>query len=245
MLEKAVEMIKQSNYLSAFTGAGISTESGIPPFRGPNGLWSKYNPRYFDIEYFHSHPEKSWEMIKKIFFDTFIGKKPNPAHYTLSKLEDMGLLKVVITQNIDNLHQKAGSKNVVEYHGNSSYLVCESCTRKYPVGEFDISIVPPTCPSCKSILKPDFVFFGEGIPEKAVTASRNVERLSDVMLVIGTSGEIYPASLIPINAKENGCRIIEINLQPTKYTNSITDIFLQGKASDILKKILRLLEKYQ
>jgi NAD-dependent deacetylase len=234
---KAVRIIKQSRHITAFTGAGISVESGIPPFRGKNGLWSKFDPIFLDIDYFHQNPLKSWKLIKSIFYNFFGKAKPNQAHFCLSEMENLGLLKSIITQNIDNLHQEAGSKAVYEFHGTYRILVCEKCNKKYDSNNIDFSKLPPKC-SCGNILKPDFVFFGEGIPEPARTNSFIEAEKSDVFILIGTTGEIMPASIIPIIAKKNKAKIIEININSSNYTNTITDVFLKGKATFILKNLL-------
>ena len=123
-IERAAKIIKNSKHLTVFTGAGISVESGIPPFRGSEGLWSKYDPEVLELDYFHRNPDVSWKIIKEIFYDFFGKAKPNDSHFGISKLEDLGIVKTIITQNIDNLHQEAGSKNVIEFHGNSKVLIC-------------------------------------------------------------------------------------------------------------------------
>ncbi len=238
MISKAAEIILNAKHVTAFTGAGISVESGIPPFRGENGLWSKYDQRFLELSYFYHHPKESWKLIKEIFYDYFGKAEPNDAHFTLAKLEELGLLKAVITQNIDNLHQKAGSKAVYEFHGTSRKLVCTKCEKKYDVEEIDITADIPRCKECGGILKPDFIFFGEAIPEFARTKSFEEAEIADVFLVIGTMGEIMPASMIPTEAKRNGATIIEINTEPSNYTYSITDVFLKGKATETAKQLL-------
>jgi len=238
---QAVELIKRSTYTVAFTGAGISVESGIPPFRGEDGLWSKYDPVFLDINYFHQYPEKSRQLIKEIFYDFFGQARPNAAHFALAKMEKKGILHSIITQNIDNLHHKAGSKQVFEFHGNSRNLLCQKCSEYYPVKKIDLSNLPPKCLNCGSILKPDFVFFGEPIPDYANSNSFIEAINAEVFILIGTTGEIMPASLIPFEAKKNGKEIIEINVVPSNYTPVITDIFLQGKATVIMQQLLSAL----
>lgn len=237
-LNQAVELIKNSPHTTAFTGAGISVESGIPPFRGKNGLWSKIDPVFLDTSYFYKYPEKSWRLIKDIFYDSFAKVKPNNAHYALAELENKGLLDVIITQNIDDLHQKAGSKEVIEFHGTCQRLVCTNCGRQFTAAEELLSILPPKCKNCSGILKPDFVFFGEPISEAARTRSFNEAEIADVFILIGTTGEIQPASMIPIVAKNNGAKIIEINTEDSNYTSSITDVFLKGKAAEMMVNYL-------
>ena len=236
-INEAVELLKSSKYSTAFTGAGISVESGIPPFRGPSGLWSKYDPVVLDLNYFYSHPKESWKVIKEIFYDFFGKAAPNEAHKVLAKMEKAGLLKNVITQNIDNLHQEAGSKEVYEFHGNSRELVCTKCNKRYEVNDLDFDNLPVTCPECGGLIKPDFIFFGEGIPPFAYQKSIEAAEKADVFLVIGTTGEIMPASQIPVMAKNNGAKIIEVNVEPSNYTYNITDVFLQGKATEVLSKL--------
>jgi len=240
----AAKYLNNSKVTVAFTGAGISVESGIPTFRGPNGLWSKYDPKILDIDYFLQNPKESWKYIKEIFYDYMQNVKPNDAHKCLANLEAKNKLKAIITQNIDNLHQLAGSKNVIEFHGTAQKLICMNCFKKYDISEISLDDLPPTCPKCWGLLKPDFVFFKEPIPKKALEESLKLAQMCDVMLVIGTTGEIQPASQIPIIAKQNGAKIIEINIEPSNYTNTITDIFLNDKATTAcnnLKKEMELL----
>ncbi len=236
-MEKAAALLKASHYTTAFTGAGISVESGIPPFRGPEGLWSRYNPEVLDLHYFKQHPEKSWAVIKEIFYDFFGKAHPNAAHYVLARMEEKRLLKNIITQNIDNLHQEAGSHEVIEFHGNSHSLVCMECGKTFTIEEVDFDRLPVRCDVCGGLVKPDFIFFGEGIPPEAYRKSLEAARHAEVFLVIGTTGEIMPASQIPFMAKENGATIIEVNTRPSKYTPAITDIFLEGKATEVMEQL--------
>ena len=236
-LVQAAQKIKEAGRVIAFTGAGISVESGIPPFRGPDGLWSRYDPQVLDLSYFQRHPDDSWRVIKEIFYDFFGSARPNPAHDALARLESAGILYGVITQNIDNLHQEAGSRDVIEFHGTSRYLTCLSCQKTLKFQSELFSRMPPSCPDCGGLLKPNFIFFGEGIPPQAYQRSQEETKLADVWLVVGTTGEIMPASMLPIEAHENGALIIEVNLHPSNYTETITDIFLQGRASEVLKTL--------
>jgi len=233
----AAKAIKKANRVVAFTGAGISVESGIPPFRGKDGLWSKYDPVFLDISYFHNHPLESWKLIKEIFYDFFGKAKPNAAHYALAAMERDGLLQAIITQNIDNLHQEAGSKTVYEFHGSSQYLVCVHCAKKYHVSEIGLDHLPPLCRECGHLLKPDFVFFGEPIPEPTNSLSFREAEIADVFILIGTTGEIMPASMIPNLAKKRRATIIEVNPNETNYTHDITDMFLQDKATEVMTKL--------
>lgn len=239
--QQAAELLGKSRFTTAFTGAGISVESGIPPFRGPEGLWSRYDPAVLDIAYFHQNPLESWKVIKEIFYDFFRKANPNAAHLALAKMEEKGLLESIITQNIDNLHQQAGSLKVYEFHGNSHNLVCTKCGKHFGIPDIRFDKLPVLCDKCHGLVKPDFIFFGEGIPPQAYEKSLEAARRADVFLVIGTTGEIMPASEIPYLAKENNAKIIEVNTEPSKFTHQITDVFLQGKATDVMLKLVETL----
>jgi NAD-dependent deacetylase len=238
-IREAASIIKDARHVTAFTGAGISVESGIPPFRGENGIWNKYDPMILDIHYFMEHPTESWKVIKEIFYDFFGKAEANRAHIVLAEMEKNGLLMEVITQNIDNLHQKAGNTVVHEFHGNSRNLICIKSGELLPAAHADLDALPPIHPATGGLLKPDFIFFGEGIPQIAYDASLKAAAVSDVFLVIGTTGEIMPASQIPYLAKENGATIIEVNTEESNYTSRITDIFLQGKATEMMDLLAR------
>jgi NAD-dependent deacetylase len=236
---KAAELIINSSKTTVFTGAGISVESGIPPFRGEAGLWSQYDPIILDINYYLKNYQKSWPIIKELFYDYFGKSKPNQAHQILAKWEEAQYIDAIITQNIDCLHQKAGSKNVYEFHGTSESFVCTKCQTKFKSTELELSETAPRCPykTCEGLLKPNFIFFGEGIPESAYTKSINAAHTSELFIIVGTTGEIMPASQIPYLAKQNNSVIIEVNIQPSNFTNKITDIFLQGKATEIFEQL--------
>ena len=238
---EASELLKGSRFTTAFTGAGISVESGIPPFRGHDGLWSRYDPKLLEISHFIENPSESWAVIKEIFYDYFGKARPNRAHRVLARMEKEALLGSTITQNIDNLHQQAGSRIVHEFHGNSGRLLCLSCRRIYKAGEISLDHIPPTCRECGGLLKPDFVFFGEAIPQMPLAAAYEAASISDVFLIVGTSGEVMPANQFPGMAKSNGARIIEINMHPSHYTGNITDIFLQGGAGGTMGILEELL----
>jgi len=236
-LKEASEILRQSNNTIAFTGAGISVESGIPPFRGEHGLWNKYNPRVLDLGFFLDNPAYCWGYIREIFYDFFADAKPNDAHRILAKMERNKLLNAVITQNIDNLHYEAGSETVYEFHGNSKKLRCLKCRQVYDAKNIDFSTIPPKCVSDGEILKPDFIFFGEGIPPDAYADSFAAAEKAEVCIIVGSTGEVTPASYLPRTAKEAGAIIIEINPEETVFTSSITDIHLKGKATEIMSKL--------
>ena len=240
-INEAADIILNSSSMIALTGAGMSVESGIPDFRSAGGLWDKYDPAiYASIDSFIKKPVMVWEMI----FDMVKivqGAKPNPGHKALADIEAAGLLKCIVTQNIDNLHQEAGSKNVIEYHGNSSTLICTKCGMKYSSKDFDVSKkVIPECKDCKKFLKPDVIFFGEAIPQKAMKDSELFAREADVVLVVGTSAIVYPAASIPIVAKQKGAKIIEINIEETELTKTIADVHISGKSGEVLPQIAGL-----
>lgn len=236
-INKAAEYIREANFITAFTGAGISVESGIPPFRGNDGLWDKYDPRLLEINYFLQHPEESWKVIKEIFYDNFDSAIPNRAHEVLAELEKTVNKMEIVTQNIDNLHQKAGSTIVHEFHGNSINLICTKTGESLPVAYAVLDAIPPIHPATGGLLKPDFIFFGEGIPKQAFRDSVEAAAQSDVLLIVGTTGEVMPAGQIPMIAKDNGATIIEVNIEPSNFTENTTDIFLPGKATEILNKL--------
>lgn len=236
-IEKAATALKQSDYTVVFTGSGISVESGIPPYRGSGGIWKEQDPVFLDIRYFLKNPKLSWEMIKKFFFDRIGKARPNAAHRVIAEFENRGHVQSVITQNIDNLHQEAGSRSVCEYHGTIKKLRCTECNTIFSSDEIDLAVLPPLCSNCGGVLKPDFVFFGEPIPDETDWLSQGEAENAGVMLVIGTMGEIKPASLIPLIAKRSQSLIIEINLEESRYTKQITDIFMPGRATDILTRL--------
>ncbi len=237
-IKRAAELIENARHVTVFTGAGVSVESGIPPFRGKEGLWSKYNPIVLDISYFYSQPEKSWRVIREIFYDFFGKAKPNKAHEVIAKMENEGLVSAVITQNIDGLHQAAGSENVYEFHGTSRTLVCTKCGKKFDAEKLNLETVPPECDVCGGLIKPDFIFFGEAIPEPAGSLSFAETEKADLFIVAGTSGEIMPASVIPFEASRKGAKIIEINKAPSNYTREeLPDVFLRGNATEIFSRL--------
>ncbi len=234
--EKAAEIILSSELTLALTGAGVSVESGIPDFRSAEGLWAKFDPaEYATIQAFRANPQKVWEMLREM--DKVVSRaKPNMAHRGMGELEEMGCLHCIITQNIDNLHQAGGSRDVIEYHGNASTLSCLWCGRKYlATDKRDENL--PRC-ECEKILKPDVIFFGEAIPEDAMNRSFQLASSAAALLVVGTSAVVSPVNTIPSIAKRNGAKIIEINKEITHLTNTVTDIFFQGNAGDIVPQLV-------
>jgi NAD-dependent deacetylase len=243
LIQRAAKDILHSKKTIAFTGAGISVESGIPDFRGAQGLWQKYDPEeYAHIDAFYANPDKVWLMIKDMF-SLIMAAKPNPAHMGLAELERMGLLSSVITQNVDGLHQAAGNTNVIEFHGTHRTLSCLKCSTKIEGTSLTLEDLPPRCSRCSSLLKPDVVFFGEPIPWEAQIMSFKESKSCKAVLVIGTSAVVYPAATIPITAKERGAIVIEINTEPTPLTNQISDYLICGSAGEIIPAIVEEVKK--
>ena len=243
LIKRAAQDILSSHKTIALTGAGVSVESGIPDFRSAEGLWSKYDPEeYAHIDSFRSNPEKIWQMIKEMM-ELVLSVEPNPAHIALAELEHMGLLSSIITQNVDGLHQRGGSKEVIEFHGSNQWLVCLQCGYRQESASLSLDASPPRCPQCDTILKPDVVFFGEPIPWEAQTRSFEEARTCDVVLVVGTSAVVYPAAGIPTTAKQSGAKIVEINMEPTPLTGFISDYLIQGSAGTILPRVVEEVKK--
>lgn len=241
LIHQAAQIILESKMTIALTGAGISVESGIPDFRSAGGLWSKYDPFEFaSIKTFMANPEKVWKMHREIE-GLIMNAKPNSAHIGMGNLEKMGLLHTIITQNVDNLHQAGGAKNVIEYHGNASTLTCLSCGNIFKMTEKRDEF-PPKC-ECGRILKPNVVFFGEAIPTDALNRSFILASGAKALMVVGTSATVSPANTIPGIAKQNGAKIIEINNERTPLTDGVTDIFLEGKAGEIIERLVGTIKK--
>ena len=235
-MDEAIKRIKNARRGVVFTGAGVSVESGIPPFTGAGGLWNQYDPKFIELDFFYGHPTRSWQEMKQIFFTCMDEAQPNKAHRVIAQLEKRGGFQGVITQNIDGLHQKAGSKNVQEFHGTIHQMHCIACGRKYKTEEVSLDELPPKC-FCGGVLKPDFVFYGEGINPAVYTASQELAEEADVMLVVGTAGQVMPACSLPLLAKQFGATIIEVNTLPSAYTDGVSDFFFQEKATEFFSKL--------
>ncbi len=243
LIQRAAKDILNSKKTIAFTGAGISVESGIPDFRGAEGLWQKYDPEdYAHIQAFTSDPDRVWLMLKEMFA-LIMRAKPNPAHEGLAELERMGYLSSVITQNVDGLHQAAGSRNVIEFHGTHRTLSCLKCSSTIDGASLKIADLPPRCPRCASLLKPDVVFFGEPIPWEAQALSFKESTSCELVLSIGTSAVVYPAASIPMTAKQNGAIVVEINREPTPLTDEISDYLICGSAGKIIPAIVETVKR--
>lgn len=238
--EQLAAILGRSSRVVALTGAGISVESGIPDFRSAGGLWERFDPmEYAHIRAFRRDPAKVWTMLKEM--DAIITRaRPNPAHLALAALEARGILAGIITQNVDNLHQAAGSRRVVEYHGNALRFRCDQCRGEHPRENLDFDHTPLYC-LCGGLIRPDVVFFGEPIPPAAQQEADALARECDLLLVVGTSGEVAPASYLPYTAKEGGAAIVENNLEATSLTRNLTDHFLRGPAGRVLPEAVKLL----
>ena len=236
-IQKVAELVRQGNVV-ALTGAGVSTESGIPDFRSPGGLWERFDPMDFaHIDSFRADPVRVWEMLAE-FRSMVVNAAPNRSHDALVELEAMGLLEGVITQNVDGLHQRAGSKRVVEFHGNGDRLRCLICGVVYPRDEYLDAPIPPRCRDCESVLKPDIVFFGEMIPGVAVTGSQELVNSARSLLVCGTSAEVAPASQIPMIARSRGIPVIEFNLTETGLSCWVAKETVLGKVGQTLPSLV-------
>jgi NAD-dependent deacetylase len=266
LIEKAAADLLNSNHAIALTGAGMSTESGIPDFRGPNGIWTK-NPdaerrAYETYHNFLRNPKGYWQDVlsgRSILGD-LTSARPNPGHEALVKLEELGRLKAVLTQNIDGLHVKAGSKRVLEYHGSVLKLRCPSCGSRYRRDEYDLQglmqqdKLPPRCNKCGSPIKGDVVHFNEPIPADVAQESLEEAWKCDLMLICGTSALVYPFAQLPRVARqrrseegrdtETNTIIIEVNAEPTPLTaEGISDYLIQGRTAEILPRITEAVKK--
>jgi len=241
-IEKAAELIAHLGNVVALTGAGISVESGIPPFRGEGGVWERFDPmEYAHIHAFLKDPEKVWREFLVLLKKKLDHAAPNDAHKGLARLERMGLLGTVITKNIDGLHQAAGNTDVIEFHGTFASYRCMSCNSQCSNSEIELSHIPPRC-RCGGIFRPECIFFGELIPPHLLWRSEQAASDCDVMLVIGTSAVVQPAAMLPVIAKESGATVIEINAERTPLTDTISHIFLEGSAVEIIPRILEKMD---
>ena len=224
----------------AFTGAGISVESGIPHFRGEGGLWTKFDPyKVAHIDTFRRDPAQYWTYSLN---HRRTDAEPNPAHHALVELEQRGQLLAVVTQNTDGLHQKAGSRRVVELHGSSHAVVCLDCGQRFPRADIDRlnrEQCPPTCPACGGqFLKPTVVLFGEALPVNALHEAQFLAMAADLILIVGSSLQVYPAAGIPRLALEHGGELAIVNAEPTPFDDRAA-VVIHGKAGEVLPQILR------
>jgi NAD-dependent deacetylase len=268
LITRAADDLLESKHAIALTGAGMSTESNIPDFRGPKGIWTLNKEAeakaYERYELFLDNPRAYWEEIVGLrgTYGKFHGQireaKPNPGHYALAELEALGILKCVITQNIDGLHRKAGNKRVLEYHGSVNAVRCVSCGSRFAWEEISLDKLPPRC-KCGAFLKDDVVHFKEPIPSDVMEESEKEALTCDLMLICGTSVVVYPFANLPRMARYHSRRfiagldvvgytsnvkIIEVNADPTPLTQEgISDYLIQGKTGEILPRMVEEVKK--
>ncbi len=240
------ELLAGADRVVGFTGAGVSTESGIPDFRSPGGVWTRYDPRNFELDRYVTDPEVrrlSWEMRHEFFAQPV---EPNPAHRAFARLEESGRSPGVITQNIDGLHQLAGSRTVVELHGTAREVMCighpvdgavDGCGWRAPYTwafeRLDEGEVDPRCPQCGSLVKSATVSFGQLLFPGVVERATELVRSADLLLVAGSSLQVYPAAALPMAAVEAGARLVIVNDEPTPF-DGLADLVVRGKAGEVL-----------
>jgi len=243
-IKRVAEILSKAKHCVVLTGAGISAESGIPTFRGSGGLWTKYDPdEIASIEGFMRNPKAFWEFAKELILKS--KAEPNPGHYALAELEKMGIVKAVITQNIDMLHQRAGSKRVLELHGSLNLVDCLRCGKVYEWKEIEKKLERNEEIKCECgghYLKPRVVFFGEALPRDVLSEAMEESKKADVFMVVGSSLVVYPAAYLPRIAKERKACLILINAERIE-AEYIFDIVIHGKAGEILPKIVEEIKK--
>ncbi len=245
LVDRVADLIINSQRVVVFTGAGVSTESGIPDFRSPGGIWDRFDPDDFTYQKFVSDPEarrKHWRMLQEGGLTT--EAKPNAAHDAIAELDRLGKLDCVITQNIDNLHQKAGvpDDKVFELHGNMQWAVCLSCGRRYPFEQVSVRLDKgeeiPDCEACHGLLKPAAVFFGESLPEKVLQEATFRTNNCDLFIVIGSTLIVYPAAYMPLYAVEAGAKLVIINLSSTPMDKQAA-VLIRAKAGETMSRVLQ------
>ncbi len=240
-IEQLRQMTTEAKRMVAFTGAGISAESGIPTYRGDDGVWHKYDPtKYADINHFFKEPEYYWQFFQEVRYPGLKQATPNDAHRALAVLENNGSLRAIITQNIDGLHQLAGSNRVLELHGNTRRISCLSCEKQYTMDEIyqqlDLEL-PPACRLCKGVLKPEVVFFGESLPSGVLSDALVEASQCDLFMVVGSSLVVQPAATLPVMAKQKGAKLVIINKDPTPL-DAQADLVFYSRASGVLQKVI-------
>ena len=243
-LDRAAECLLRARHVIALTGAGLSVESGIPPFRGPGGIWTRYGEPPMDgYQRFLADPVKAWEERlnptgpMRELWETLSAARPNPGHRALVELEELGILRCTITQNVDDLHRAAGSRTLLEIHGNAMLIRCIRCVARFPRKAIDFATLPPRCPTCEGILKSDTVSFGEPIPPDVLGHCFEEAEMADCMIVAGTSATVYPAAQFPITIQERGGDLVEVNPYETELT-ALCRHTLRGAAGELLPRIV-------
>jgi NAD-dependent deacetylase len=225
------------------TGAGVSTESGIPDFRSPGGLWAKFDPlEYGSIQAFRADPLKVWSFYKPRV-GMLTGAEPNPAHHALAELERLGFVEAIVTQNIDVLHERAGSREVVEVHGSIRTATCPGCGERYDLDRvlaLLASADAPACPACGALLKPDVVFFGELLPPEAIERAYGLAREARLLLVVGSALEVYPVAALPQETLDRGGTLAIVNKGPTPY-DSRAVLKIEENAGEVLPAVVEAL----
>lgn len=240
-LDTIIKFFKPDSKIVVFTGAGISAESGIPTFRGKGGLWEKYDPAMVaTAEALKLRPAKVWEMHDELR-QTIDSCKPNPAHQAIAELEMYFNDVTVITQNVDNYHQDAGSTNILELHGNAWRVKCTVEDKIWVDKTVPYQELPPKC-SCGAMLRPDVVFFGESLDQDILNSAFSIAGSADIMFVLGTSYVVVPAAYLPVIAQQNGAKIIDINIETTPIP-VFTDASIVGKAGIVLPELLKKIKK--
>lgn len=236
-LDRARAVLAAAESTAAFTGAGMSTASGVPDFRSPGGIWSRYKPVPF--QEFVADPDarrRYWQYKKETYAD-FARARPNAGHRALAAMESAGRLRGVVTQNIDGLHQEAGSRLVLELHGTNRRVVCIRCAREWPAAEIQSRLLEgcevPECDHCGGILKAATVSFGQALPADVLEASFHVATTVDVLLVLGSSLVVHPAASIPAAAAEAGARLVIVNREPTPL-DGMAEVVLREPLEDVL-----------
>lgn len=246
-VQEIADLLRASRSAVAFTGAGISTPSGIPDFRDPeSGLWSHADPLHVASIYsFRQHPQAFYDWVYPLARQ-ILTAQPNPAHMALAEMEAAGILKTLITQNIDMLHSRAGSMNIHEIHGSLKTATCTHCFRVYPgvqiLTRFLKDGKTPRCARCGGVIKPNVILFGEQLPYRPIQAAREAARCADLMLVIGSSLKVAPASDLPQYALRNKAKLVIINLTPTDFDSSAHVVF-HADAVEVLSAITRSLKE--
>ena len=242
-LERAAMACAGARKAVALTGAGISVESGIPPFRGRGGLWEKIDPmKYAHVAAFENDPAEVWKVLFLGISHVLEKARPNAGHQGLWRLEEMGVLQTVITQNVDGLHQQAGHRDVIEFHGTHAFVRCSVCGRRSDWRSVPLEVIPPRC-ECSGVLRPDVVLFGEMIDPRLLQRSQQLAAGCDVMLVIGTSATVEPAASLPVIAKHSGAFIIEVNPEPTPLSHRISDVTLLGSAGEVMEQMASMVQR--
>ncbi|MGM0644744.1 MAG: SIR2 family NAD-dependent protein deacylase [Thermodesulfobacteriota bacterium] len=240
-IEELKKHVENCRYMAAFTGAGISADSGIPTYRGEDGYWSKYDPgKYADVNYFMQDPSYYWQFFRDVRYPALAAAKPNKAHKALASLEKRGKLKAVITQNIDGLHQVAGTEEVLELHGNTRKFNCMSCRKVFDLEAAHALLghaLPPECDDCGGLIRPQVVFFGESLPQDVLYRAQRESARCDLFLVIGSSLVVHPAASLPLVAAENGARLVIVNKEATPLDQR-ADLVIRDGAASVLKVLL-------